>query len=104
MYALFLKAAGIWLLLVATAVLNGLFREKIPVSFLGSGAALPARGLLITVLTLSFEIVLAAVGPGKFWEETMSVLGVNRGNLFIPVLLSTAFAPVLATRARRYTR
>jgi len=43
-------AAAVWVLLAATAVLNGRVRETLLAPLLGRGPALPASGILLAVL------------------------------------------------------
>jgi len=125
-----LKATWVWLLIVAAAILNGFLREKVLVSTMGTEAALPASGVLLAtlvflvalmsipfirpadtksciriglywlVLTLSFEFLFGYFIVGKSWSEIVQVFNVQRGDLFILVLLTTGFSPWLAARTR----
>ncbi len=125
-----LKATWVWLLIVVAAILNGLLREKVLVSMVGTEAALPASGVLLAilvflialisvpflgpadtkaciriglywlVLTLSFEFLFGYFIVGKPWREIVQVFNVHKGDLFIVVLLVTGFSPWLAAKTR----
>ena len=125
-----LKAIGIWLLLLVTAIGNAVFRDKWLVTAIGSAAALPVSGLLLAllillaafvsvpvfnaseakiyglvgvvwfVLTLAFELVFGHFVMGKPWQEVMQVFSIRKGDLFVVALLSTLVSPWLAARMR----
>ena len=130
MIRLFLKATWRWLLIVVAAILNGLLREKVLVSVLGTETALPVSGLLLAilvflialvsvpligpadttaylglgiywlVLTLSFEFLFGHCIAGKPWREILQVFNLKKGDLFIVVLLVTTLSPWLAAKTR----
>ena len=130
MAGLILKAIGIWLLLLFTAIGNAVFREKWLVPAIGSGAALPVSGLLLALLillaafvsvpvfnssegkiyglvgvvwfalTLAFELFSGHFVMGKPWQEVMQVFSIRKGDLFVVALLSTLVSPWLAARMR----
>ncbi len=132
MSSLFLKALGIWLIIVMAAMANGLFREKILASLFAAKVALALSGLLLSLLvlvvafifipflhiqqqglyfavgvlwvmlTLSFECLFGHFVLGKSWQEIMRVFNLRNGDLFIVVLLLTAAAPWLAAKARGF--
>ena len=58
---LILKAIGIWLVLLVTAIGNAVFRDKWLVPAIGSGAALPVSGLLLALLILLAAFVSVPV-------------------------------------------
>ncbi len=125
-----IKGIGIWLIIVIAAILNGTLREKLLVPVIGSGMALPlsgltlsilvfivsltfipyigasepkvymAIGLLWVVLTLSFEFIFGHFVVGRSWQEIMQVFNIKKGDLFILVLLVTAFSPWLAAKVK----
>lgn len=125
-----LKGAGLWLLLVAVAIANGLLREEILAPLFGAPAALALSGLLLsglvfvvalvtlpaigrtrarvywaiglvwTVLTLGFEFLSGHYLAGKSWAELVQIFNPVRGDLFLLVLAATACSPWLAARLR----
>ena len=128
------KATGIWLLIMLLAVGNGLFRESVLNPLLGTATALPASGILLSllvflvawlaiphigpyphrvwvsigllwvVLTLLFEYTLAYLVMGKSSEEIWRELDPGTGNLFLLALLSAALSPWIAARLRGQLR
>ena len=124
------KATGIWLVIVAAAILNGVFREKVLVPAIGASMALPLSGVLLAVLvflvtlllvpfiapseskayiwvgifwvilTLFFEFLFGYFAAGKSWQEIMQVFNIKTGDLFILVLFVTAIAPWLSAKLR----
>lgn len=130
MIGVFCKATGIWILMALTAILNGVLRETVLVSMLGTQTALPVSGMLLTVLvflvtlilipvigrsdtktylrigiywlllTLSFEFLFGHYIAGKPWLEILQVFNLKQGDLFSVVLLVTVFAPLIAAKTR----
>jgi len=126
-----LKGAVIWLLLVAVAIGNGIFRDAVLVRVSTPAVALPLSGILLSllillvaflsmplvairrarvywcigllwvVLTLAFEFLFGHYVAGKSWSEVCQVFNVARGNLFLVALIVAGLAPWLAARARR---
>ncbi len=126
-----LTSVAAWFLILALAILNGIFREAVlmpnlgrPASFLVSGillsflilivAVLLARrlnsmstlrclaiGLLWLSLTLIFEFGFGGLIQGKTWAEMMEAYTFRDGNLWPMVLLTTFFAPLVAARLHR---
>ena len=124
------KSTGVWFLIVVAAVLNGLLREKVLVPFVGDGLALPLSGMILSVLvfliafifvpfigasvsktsmlvgiwwvglTLAFEFPFGHFVMGKPWHEILRVFNIQRGDIFIVVLIVTAVSPWLAARIR----
>ena len=106
-----LKAIGIWLVIVFAAIMNGIFRERILVSYFGAEMALPLSGLLLSflvllvsfifisfiksekkstfigigifwvALTLVFEFIFGYFLTGKSWQEVTQVFNLLKGNL-----------------------
>jgi hypothetical protein len=131
---LFLKAAAIWLLILAVAVLNGAFRELALVPGLGKPAALVLSGVLLSacilvisfmlvprlgpfrtrhylnigllwlVLTVTFEFAFGHLYQGRSWAELFQAYTFTDGNMWPLVLLVTLVAPLLAGRLRRRAR
>jgi hypothetical protein len=130
MMKLLLRATGLWLVLLLTAILNAALREQLFAPWLGKTAALPLSGITLSllvfgitlisiprfgnlrstryftiglvwvVLTLTFEILLGHFLLGLSWRETARVLNVTQGNLFVLVLVVSLLSPWLAARLR----
>jgi hypothetical protein len=127
---LMLKSVGAWLLILALAMLNGLFREAMllpnlgrPVAFFLSGLLLscciivvafalaprlelrtPSRciyvGLLWVSLTVVFEFGFGGMMQGKSWAEMLEAYTFRDGNVWPIVLVVTLLAPLVASRLR----
>lgn len=125
-----LKAVGLWMLLVVVAIANAAIRELLLTPAIGSGPALPASGLLLSlliflfallaaplfgaretptyilvgvvwlVLTLAFETLFGHYAMGKSWAEIRRVLDPRTGDLFLVALSSALVSPWLAARLR----
>ena len=130
MCTILLKAMGVWLVILVAAMLNGAFREKVLVSVTGANVALPLSGILLAVLvfavtlalvsfigstesnvyilvgllwvmlTLSFEIFFGHYVEGKSWGKIIMVFNIQKGDLFLLVLIVTAISPWLAAKVR----
>ena len=130
MTSILLKATAIWLLIVIAAIINGVLREKLIVPMVGIETALPISGVILSAvvflfslvlvsfirssetktylfvgmywvfLTLSFEFLFGHYVVGKPWAEIMQVFNIQKGDLFIVVLLTTAFSPWLSAKIR----
>jgi hypothetical protein len=130
MTGLLLKAMAIWLVILVMAIVNVAIREKLLTPAIGSGLALPASGLILSViiflvaytsvpffgstkskayiavgivwfaLTLCFEFGFGHFIAGKPWLEILEVFNVTEGNLFFVALLVTLIAPWLSANAR----
>lgn len=128
----FLKATGIWLIIVVAAILNGFIREKVFTPILGAQSSLPLSGitlsllifviayflvpfigrhraqvylligLLWVVLTLSFEYSFGFFVLGRSLAEINAVFNIKEGNLFIVAVLSSAIAPWLVAKVRGF--
>ena len=128
---LLLKTTGIWFIMVISAILNGLFREKILIPELGISKALPLSGIFLSLfvlaitavsigslgkqqkvtyfyigafwvfLTLIFEVVLGRLITGRSWEEILGIFSLLKGNLFILVLVTTFISPWLTAKLRK---
>lgn len=124
-----LRALAIWFVILALAVANGLFREKVLIPNLGavpgmilSGALLSClvvavatvclpwlgarsrRHLLLTglswlLLTLMFEFSFGLL-RGQTLSELLQAYTFSGGNIWPVVLLVTALSPWLAARFR----
>ena len=116
---------GIWLVIALLAMVNGAVREKFLAKWLGKKWALPLSGvtlsLIVFLVTLnmlhyvSFATPVGFIGLGFFWlaitlvfeysmglivekktlREISQVFNVKKGDLFILVLLTAAFSPLL---------
>jgi hypothetical protein len=130
MNSILLKATGIWLLIVVAAIVNGVLREKVIVPMIGMETALPISGVTLSVviflfslisvsfigasesktylkigmywvlLTLLFEFIFGHYVVGKSLAELIQVFHIQKGDLFILVLLVTAFSPWLSVLIR----
>lgn len=130
MSTILLKAVGVWLVIVVAAILNGMFREKVLVPVMGANIALLLSGMLLAVLvfivtlafiffigstepkvyifvglfwvllTLSFELLFGHYVAGKSWHEIMKVFNIQKGDLFLLVLVVAAISPWLAAKVR----
>jgi len=126
-----LKASGIWVAMVVSAILNGLFRQYVLIPGLGESKALPLSGIFLSlfiftisvisigslgklrkitcfyigafwvVLTLIFEVVLGRLISGRSWAEIFEVFNLFEGNLFILVLLTTFLSPWITVKLRK---
>jgi hypothetical protein len=123
---LYLRAAGIWLLILVLAILNGGFREAVLVPGFGDPVAHLLSGLLLIgcivlvsyllvprlgarsrlqllglgvfwlALTLVFEFGLGLLVQGKSWRALLAAYTFQGGNIWPIVLLVVAVAPLLA--------
>lgn len=130
MAGLLLKAIAIWLVILTMAIANAAVREKLLAPTIGPGFALPASGLLLSViifliafvsipyfgsteiggyitigivwlvLTLSFEFLFGHFFAGKPWHEIMQVFDVRKGNLFVLALFVIVISPWLSAKLR----
>jgi hypothetical protein len=126
-----LKSVAVWLLILALAVLNGIFREAVllpslskPVALVVSGLLLAAciivvatvfarwlglatarRGILIGCLwlslTLVFEFSFGGLVQGKSRAAMLEAYAFKDGNIWPMVLMVTLFAPLIASRIHR---
>jgi hypothetical protein len=127
---LFVKALGIWLLILIFAVLNGMLREAVLLSAFGKPLALVTSGVLLSlviialslllvprvgvldrsealrigawwlVLTLVFEFAFGRLVQHRTWVEILEAYTFKDGNIWPLVLLVTLFAPLIALRLR----
>ena len=127
---LFVKSFGIWLLILVCAVLNGALREAVllpafdkSVAFAISGVLLsicivavsvvlvPRMGRLSTsqamhlgvfwlLLTLGFEFGFGRLVHERSWAELFEAYTFQDGNIWPIVLVTTIFAPLVATLLR----
>ena len=124
------KGSGVWLLLVAGAMVNGVARQQLMVPLFGNDlalslsgitlsllvlviawltvpllgarhpAALLAVGALWVALTLAFEYLFGHYVLDKPWQQIHRVFDIAGGDLFALVLLVAAVAPWLTARLR----
>lgn len=127
------KVVAVWALLVVLAIGNGFIREKWLIAALGSSAAQPVSGLVLSLLilvlawltvpwfgnlsrpwywligtiwllfTVVFEFAFGYFIVGDSWRELLQAYDLTTGNLWVVVLVVTAVAPYLAAAARGRT-
>ena len=128
----FLKAALIWVLIIPLAIINGALRDFITEPLLGSGAALPLSGILLSamifitayllvpklgnmksyeycligamwfVLTNLFDLIMILVS-GNPISDFFMMFDITTGNLWILVVVSCLVSPALAAKIRKST-
>src|SRR5215472_6564249 len=128
--ACWLRAVGLWALLMAAETLHGLWRVKVLSVWLGDQFArdvgvfigsliilliafacidwIPARdvrtlllvGSTWVVLTIGYELALGRFAFGRPWSEIAADFDVFRGRLLPFGLLILLFSPLLAARLR----
>lgn len=124
------KAAVVWLLILALAILNGVLREKTLVPAFGIRSGLVASGVTLSLaivavafvaapwygalsthqwlgigafwllLTLAFEFAFGRLVQHKTWMELLMAHKFHGGNLWNVVLFVTFIAPWAAARIR----
>lgn len=132
MYALLLKSLGIWLLLVVTAVANGIFRDRVLAPRYGVEVSLPLSGLSLSTfiylvvyctlpmlgrhdtptylcigglwlgLTVLFETLLGRLVSKASWQTLLAAYTFKNGNLWPLVLAVTFASPWLAAMLHGY--
>ncbi|HET7843860.1 MAG TPA: hypothetical protein VFL14_06900 [Xanthomonadales bacterium] len=130
MRALFGKALVAWAAVIPFAIANGLLRQKVLVPALGDVWGLAASGVILCaviavaaelaarwygaaghghgfalgafwlVLTLGFEVGMALGAQDRSWNDVARAFNPATGNLWLLVLATTLFAPILAARRR----
>jgi hypothetical protein len=128
----FVKAAGLWLVFLAVAIVCGFIRERILVPGLGplAGRALGTLlvGLIIfgliyvhvgkikgatpsdlfklgvgwTIATITFEFLFGHFVMGLAWESLWADYNIFQGRLWPLVLIVTWVGPLLARKIRDY--
>lgn len=122
MLAFITKIVAIWLMMVVAAIINGFLRDNFLYQLTGS-YALPLSGIILSLvvflicfisislfkqlkplsyfiiglswvcMTLLFEYLFGHFVTGKSWHEINQVFNLEKGDLFILVLLTTISAP-----------
>lgn len=125
-----LRAAVVWVVILAFAILNGGLRQAILIPRLGEvggriastlllcafigvaamvampwiGAKGTSEGLKVgslwTALTLAFEFLAGHYLFGNSWESLLADYNLAKGRLWALVPLTTLVAPILAVRSR----
>ena len=126
-----LKSLIIWVCFIPAAILNGGLREYVLVPVIGQKWALPASGIILSgliflitwfmlprlikdnirterwlmgivwaLLTAIFEFV-AGLSGGNNIQELLAAYNPLTGNLWLLVLVTTFFAPVMESSMRR---
>jgi hypothetical protein len=124
------RVAGVWFVMLAAAILNGLLRDYLLTPLMGTSIALPVSGLVLSflvlliawllipftgvarpqaclllglfwvVLTLAFEYLFGHYVAGRPWQDIHRIFNPIEGDLFSVVLVVTALSPWLAARLR----
>ena len=128
-----LKSFIVWTCFIPVAILNGGLREYVLVRLVGGKAALPISGVLLSIfifltiwfvlprlskdfdmkdcltigicwalLTIAFESVSEIAG-GSNITEILAAYNPLTGNLWVLVLVTTLFSPVLLKVIRRFS-
>jgi hypothetical protein len=125
-----LKAAALWLAVLALAMLNGAAREKLLAPSLGSSSALVLSGIVLSAcvflvallaapwygrlssaqwfgvgalwlaMTLAFEFGFGRYVQHKAWSELLEAYAFKGGNLWPLVLAVVLISPWLAAKLR----
>lgn len=125
-----LRATGLWFLLMTAETLQGFWRVKVLARWMGDAASrdlstftgtliillitfacigwFPARnprtllqvGAIWVALTITYEVVLGSAILHRTWSEIFSDFNVGEGRLFPFGLLFLLFAPLMASWAR----
>jgi hypothetical protein len=125
------KSLFIWLSIIPLAVLNGGFREKILIPWIGESHAEPISGIILCllifivsmifiprigkgeqktywkigilwiVLTIVFEIILG-IATGNSFAELIKAYDITTGNLWFLVVLFTGITPWLVAKIKKY--
>jgi hypothetical protein len=120
----------IWVMIALLAILNGIFRESILVSYLGQSMALSVSGITLCLIvfivtylyfplfgkhhaltyffiglqwvfmTLLFEFFFGHYMMGKSWSDILQVFNIMKGNLFIIVLIISLFSPLFVAKIK----
>lgn len=95
---------GSWALAVSGLTLSCLVLivAYLLIPFIGivRAGAYPLIGLLWAMLTLAFEYLFGHYVVGKTWHEIGQIFNLANGDLFIVVVIVTAFSPWLAAKSR----
>ena len=124
------KSILIWLSIIPLAILNGAFREKFLVSWLGENFSEPVSGVILCLLifvvslifipqlgkgepktywkigilwialTIVFETIFG-LAIGKTFDELLKAYDITTGNLWLIVVLFIGIAPFLAAKIKR---
>lgn len=125
----YLKSFPVWLCFIPAAILNGGFREYVLTKYLDTAPATVTSGILLSILillitwmllprlvtlnrkesyitggiwmllTVLFEFT-SGIGTGVPIEELIAAYNPLSGNLWIQVVLTTMFAPVIISRKK----
>lgn len=125
-----IKILVIWLLMVVTAILNGLFREQVLKNLVSTGWSVPISGVILSILIflivylflpwlgrlevhqywltgiawlvlgLSFEFVFGYFVRGMSIQQILQVFNIMKGDLFILTQLTVLLSPIVAAGLR----
>lgn len=125
-----LRSLLVWVLIIPLAILNGGFRERVLMPWLGEQAALPVSGILLCILILIVTVLLLhklVKGDSKtYWsigivwilftigiefligftmnntiKEMLAAYDITTGNLWLLVVIFSVFAPWLSAKIRK---
>ena len=126
----FVKAILIWVLIIPLAILNGVLRENITEPLLGSGAALPLSGIILSALIFAAAyLLIPKIGRckasdyilvGVIWfaltnlfdlsmivisgspiSDFFEMFDITTGNLWSLVVVACLLSPILAAKIRK---
>ena len=125
-----LRALAVWFILMALAIVNGVFRNSVitprlgehaghvvsttvlclvivivamlTIRWMGPGTNRDALflGLFWMALTVGFEFLAGHYAFGHSWEKLLADYNVSRGRVWLLVLVVTLFAPRIAVALR----
>jgi phosphate/sulfate permease len=125
---LFLQAVGVWIILLAAAVVNGTIRQKFIstlldehpahlvstillalIIFIVASLFIRAKGItesstllliggLWVALTMAFEFLFFHYAAGVPWTRLLADYNILKGRIFVLVLLSSLLSPLIASR------
>lgn len=126
----YLKSLIVWICFIPAAILNGGFREYVLTKYMDTASATAISGILLSilillitclllprlvtlnrkesyitgimwmVLTIIFEFT-SGIGTGVSMKELLAAYNPLSGNLWILVVLTTMFAPIIISKTNK---
>jgi hypothetical protein len=123
--ALIIKALAVWLIMVVLAILNGAFRQKLLIKFIGElqahqassvifsviifllslalmrtqpqydNAAITSVGVLWLSMTIGFEFIFGHFVMKHPWRKLLTDYNLAKGRIWVLVLIVTLTAPIV---------